>query len=141
MNVVIEFQSLDAIYRYDTLKKDVSSIKVDGDITKMVIIDDELYFHIKNAGLYKLVNGQQLLVNDSQLIKESILINLYNINKNRVRRQYMYISLCVCERERRRLSYKYHIYRINDYTRVFNDCEIMHWSNGSNKKAKVDQNP
>ena len=80
LNNDVYFQSLDAIYRYDTLKKDVSSIKVDGDITKMVIIDDELYFHIKNAGLYKLVNGQQLLVNDSQLIKESILINLYKIN-------------------------------------------------------------
>jgi DNA-binding CsgD family transcriptional regulator/ligand-binding sensor domain-containing protein len=76
----IIFQSLDAIYMYDTQNKRVNTIKAEGEITKMVIVDKELYFHVKNSGLYKLINGQKVLINDSRVIKSCTLINIYSIN-------------------------------------------------------------
>jgi ligand-binding sensor domain-containing protein/DNA-binding CsgD family transcriptional regulator len=76
----IIFQSLDAVYMYDTLKGKTISISGDGEITKMVVVDNELYFHTKNLGLFKLVNGKKRLLNDSQIIRNSTLINIYNID-------------------------------------------------------------
>jgi len=76
----IIFQSLDAIYILDSDHELKNKIKGIGEITKMVILDNELYFHEKNAGLYKLSNGQKTLLNNSKILKASTLINVYEIN-------------------------------------------------------------
>lgn len=75
------FQSLDAIYMYDIQNDEISIIRAKGEITKMVILNNELYYHIKNEGLFKLVNGQEVLLNDSNIVKNSTLINVYTINE------------------------------------------------------------
>lgn len=76
----IIFQSLDAIYMYDSQTNRISAVKGNGEITKMVVVDEELYYHEKNAGVFKLLNGNKILVNDSSVLKESTLINMYKIN-------------------------------------------------------------
>jgi len=75
----IIFQSLDAIYMFNQNDDSMTSLKGSGEITKMVILDNELFFHEKKAGLFKLINGQKVLLNSSEVLKESTLINVYKI--------------------------------------------------------------
>ncbi len=77
----IIFQSLDAIYMYNSKTGTINSIIANGEITKMVVLDKEIYFHSKNEGLFQLVNGKKQLLNDSEIIKKSTLINIYKINE------------------------------------------------------------
>jgi ligand-binding sensor domain-containing protein len=76
----IIFQSLDAIYMYNQEDNSMMSFEGNGEITKMVILDNELYFHEKKSGLFKLLNGRKILLNDSKVLKESTLINIYKLN-------------------------------------------------------------
>jgi len=76
----VVFQSLDAIYFYNTSTEKITNLEVDGEITKMVVINQVIYFHVKNIGLFKLINGQQKLINDSDVFKSSTLINIYELN-------------------------------------------------------------
>lgn len=78
-NYVI-FQSLDAIYIYNLKKKSFEIISPENEITKMIVKNNVLYYHIKNHGLYKQVNGEKLIVNTSPLFKSAILIDLYEID-------------------------------------------------------------
>lgn len=79
-NNYIIFQSLDAIYMYHIEKKEFEIFPSKTKYTKMVIKDNVLYYHEKDQGLFKLINGVQVPVNTTTLIKKSILINLYTID-------------------------------------------------------------
>ncbi|NBC58798.1 MAG: hypothetical protein GVY05_11015 [Bacteroidetes bacterium] len=78
-NYVI-FQSLDAIYIYNLIKKSFEIISPKNEITKMVVKDDVLYYHVKNNGLYKQVNGEKIIVNTTPFFKNIVLIDLYQLN-------------------------------------------------------------
>ena len=78
-NNYLVFQSLDAIYLYHLKNKTFDVITPDEEITKMIVKNNILYYHIKNRGLFKQVNGEEIAVNTSSIFKTSILINLYNI--------------------------------------------------------------
>ena len=61
------FQSLDAIYLYHLKNKVFEAITPDEEITKMVVKNNILYYHIKNRGLFKQVNGEEIAVNTSPI--------------------------------------------------------------------------
>jgi DNA-binding CsgD family transcriptional regulator/ligand-binding sensor domain-containing protein len=79
-NNYIIFQSLDAIYMYHIDNKDFEIFPAKTEYTKMVIKENVLYYHEKNRGLFKLVNGVEVLVNNTEILKNSILINIYGID-------------------------------------------------------------
>lgn len=74
----IVFQSLDNIYSYDTTSQSIKKITVDGSITKMYKLGNDLYFQIMDKGLYKLQDGQSVLVSDHQKFKNHLIVNLYS---------------------------------------------------------------
>ena len=79
-NNYIVFQSLDAIYLYHLIDKSIEIIKPENEITKMVVKNNILYYHIKHRGLFKQVNGEEIAVNTTDEFKNSILINLYELD-------------------------------------------------------------
>lgn len=81
-NKYIIFQSLDAIYMYHVDNEDFEIFVSKTEFTKMVIHNNELYYHEKDRGLFKLINGIEVPVNNSELFKNSILINIYEIGDN-----------------------------------------------------------
>ncbi|RRO11917.1 helix-turn-helix and ligand-binding sensor domain-containing protein [Flavobacteriaceae bacterium 14752] len=80
LNDYVLFQSLNSIYMYDTINKDFEVISADNGITKLVVLDNIMYYHKKHEGIFKQINGKEIQVNTSNAIKNSILINLYKIN-------------------------------------------------------------
>jgi DNA-binding CsgD family transcriptional regulator/ligand-binding sensor domain-containing protein len=76
----IVFQSLDAIYIYNIQSKEFKILRAETEFTKMVIKNNVLYYHEKRKGLFKLLNGTNVPINTTDLLKSSILINLYTIN-------------------------------------------------------------
>ena len=76
----ILFQSLDAIFIYNTVNGKVISIESDYGITKMMEVDDVIYFSKPRKGIYKIRDGQALLVSDHQLFRENLVLNIYSID-------------------------------------------------------------
>ena len=74
----IVFQSLDNIYSYDTTSRSIKKISIEGSITKMYKLGNDLYFQIMANGLYKLQDGQPVLVSDHQIFKDHLIVNLYS---------------------------------------------------------------
>ena len=74
----IVFQSLDNIYSYDTTSRSIKKISIEGSITKMYKLGNDLYFQIMAKGLYKLQDGQPVLVSDHQIFKDHLIVNLYS---------------------------------------------------------------
>lgn len=85
----IVFQSLNSIYLYNTTNKKFKHIKSAYGINKMVILDNILYYHKINEGVFKQVNGKEIAVNTTPLFQKGLLINLYKI-KNEIYGQLQY---------------------------------------------------
>lgn len=80
INEYVVFQSLDAIYLYHLETKEFKIISTPSEFTKIVELNNILYYHKKNEGLFKLINGKEEVVNTSDVFKKSILINMYTID-------------------------------------------------------------
>lgn len=75
------FQSLDHIYTYHTDDKTVNKISIEGSISKMFKLESNLYFQIVNKGLFKIEDGNPLLVSDHALFATNLITNLYTYKK------------------------------------------------------------
>lgn len=82
INEYIVFQSLDAIYLYNLDTEDFEVISSKSEITKIVELNNILYYHKKNEGLFKLINGKEEAVNTTDIFKNSTLINMYTIDNH-----------------------------------------------------------
>lgn len=80
INQLIAFQSLNSIYLYNTSSNSFDVIESEYGIHKMILINNILYYHKINEGIFKLVNGREEAVNNSEAIKDNFVINIYNIN-------------------------------------------------------------
>lgn len=76
----IVFQSLDAIYIYNLKNKTFEIIRAKKGFTKMVVVDNILYFHKSDEGIFKMVNGKEILVNSNEIFKKCTLVNIYKID-------------------------------------------------------------
>ncbi|SDG38015.1 triple tyrosine motif-containing protein [Psychroflexus sediminis] len=73
----IIFQSLDNLYTFHIENKSLKKISIDGAITKIYKVDGDLFFQIVNKGLFKIEDGEPVLVSDHYLFREHAIINLY----------------------------------------------------------------
>ena len=71
------FQSLKRIYIYNVNDGSVSSIESRSTINKMFLVDDTIYFHRLEEGLFKIESGKDLLVSNEPLIQNDEVINVF----------------------------------------------------------------
>ncbi|MCB0382767.1 MAG: LuxR family transcriptional regulator, partial [Psychroserpens sp.] len=76
----ILFQSLNRIYSYNKSDKSFRIIDSKTRLTKMVKVDNDIYFQKLNDGIYKIENGKGKLINDSNVLKDNIIVNIYDHN-------------------------------------------------------------
>lgn len=74
----ILFQSLNRIYIYNQNSKTYSFIESITGISKMFEVNKTIYFQKNKVGLFKIENGNAILVSDNQIFKENILVNIFN---------------------------------------------------------------
>ncbi|MEN3323684.1 triple tyrosine motif-containing protein [Mariniflexile soesokkakense] len=76
----ILFQSLNRIYIYNTQTQDYSIIESSTTIYKMFKIDKSIYFQKVKDGVYEIENGKSKLVSSNSILKENLLVNIFNHN-------------------------------------------------------------
>lgn len=73
------FQSLDRILVFNIATNEIKSIEADHTITKIFKLGDEIYFQVFNEGLYSVENGEKILVDSSDVAKNSRIISLFKV--------------------------------------------------------------
>jgi len=76
----ILFQSLNNIYIYDTATDSFKTISSRTNLPKMCKVDGSIYFQKMDDGIYKIENGEPILITNDQIIKDNIVVNIYNHN-------------------------------------------------------------
>ena len=76
----ILFQSLNRIYSYNRIDQSFKIIDSETKLTKMIKVEDAIYFQKLNDGIYKIENGKGRLVNDDNLVKENTIVNIFDHN-------------------------------------------------------------
>lgn len=78
----ILFQSLKRIYIYNKTTKSYTFIDSDTTIYKMFKVDGIIYFQKTKEGLYKIDKGTSKLVSNASVLKNSLLVNVFNHKNN-----------------------------------------------------------
>ncbi len=73
----ILFQSLKRIYIYDKSTQSYSIIESDTTIYKLFKVGGSIYFQKTKDGLYKIENGNSILISDSPILKDNLLVSVY----------------------------------------------------------------
>ncbi len=74
------FQSFESIYIYNTKNNTVNTITSDTRINKIFKTDDTIYFQKLKEGIFKIENGNPVLLIDNAVINNLEIINIYNIS-------------------------------------------------------------
>lgn len=77
----ILFQSLHRIYIYDTIDESFSSINSNTNLPKVFKVDGSIYFQKMNDGIYKIENGNPVLISKDPILQNNILVNIFSVNK------------------------------------------------------------
>ena len=80
----ILFQSLYRIYIYNISNKSFKIINSKTNLPKVFKVDKSIYFQIMNEGLYEIENGKPVLISDNIIFKESILVNMFLNEENKL---------------------------------------------------------
>jgi len=78
------FQSLYRIYIYNTIDKTFKIITSKTRIPKVFKVDNSIYFQKINEGVFKIENGNPVLVSNHELFKNKILVNIFVLNKKKL---------------------------------------------------------
>jgi len=78
------FQSLYRIYIYNTIDKTFKIITSKTRIPKVFKVDNSIYFQKMNEGVFKIENGNPVLVSNHELFKNKILVNIFVLNKKKL---------------------------------------------------------
>ncbi len=73
----ILFQSQRRIYFYNTLNDNFKIINSKNTITKIFNVDNTIYYHVTNEGLYKIEQGKPKLIITNVDLKEDRIINIF----------------------------------------------------------------
>lgn len=76
----ILFQSLKRIYIYNTKQDKYSIIESNTTIYKMFKVNGTIYFQRTKDGVYKIENGQSILVSNDPELHENLLVNMFDLN-------------------------------------------------------------
>jgi DNA-binding CsgD family transcriptional regulator len=78
----IVFQSLNRIYSYSTTTKLFNILESETTLTKMVKVDNTVYFQKLNQGVFKIENGKEKLFSDHDILKSNRIINIFDFGKS-----------------------------------------------------------
>lgn len=73
----ILFQSLHRIYIYNTELQTFNIIRSSTQLPKAFKVGDGIYFQKVDQGIYKIENGQPVLISDHPILKKNILVNIF----------------------------------------------------------------
>ncbi|SNR69575.1 helix-turn-helix and ligand-binding sensor domain-containing protein [Lutibacter flavus] len=76
----ILFQSLNRIYIYNTVNKSFNIINSKTRLPKVFKVDKSIYFQKINEGVFKIENGEPVLVSDHTILKNNILVNVFKVD-------------------------------------------------------------
>lgn len=76
------FQSLDRILVFNTETNEIKSIEADHTISKIFNLAGEIYFQVFEEGLYSVENGEKILVDTSDIAKNSRIISLFKVDNS-----------------------------------------------------------
>ena len=74
----ILFQSLNNIYIYDTVDESFETINSKTNLPKIYKVDGSIYFQRMQDGIYKIENGEPILITNDQIIKNNIVVNIFD---------------------------------------------------------------
>lgn len=77
----ILFQSLNQIYIYNTIDDSFNIITSKTKLSKVFLVENTIYFQSVNDGIYKIENGNEVLVSSHPLFQQNLLVNIFFINK------------------------------------------------------------
>ena len=77
------FQSLNRIYAYNAKTQSFNIIDSDSVLTKMVKLENEVYFQKLNQGIFKISNGKEQLISNDEVLMENYLVNIFRL-KNKL---------------------------------------------------------
>lgn len=77
----IIFQSFDRIYIYDTKTEAFNIISESPTIIKSFVVNNAIYFHVINKGLYEIEKGKSKLISDDPVFLNNKIVNLFFINE------------------------------------------------------------
>jgi AraC family chitin signaling transcriptional activator len=72
------FQSLESIYIYNTADESYRVLNSDSRINKMFKAKETIYFQNSGVGIFKIVNGKEVLVISSNRIENREVVNIYD---------------------------------------------------------------
>ncbi len=78
------FQSLQRIYLYNIKTQAYKIIPSSSKIVKMVKVNDTIYFQKQGIGVFKIENGEAVLVSNHAILKNNDLVNIYLKDKKLV---------------------------------------------------------
>ena len=74
----VVFQSLQAIYFYDTVNHSFKIVQSETKITKAFSVEKDIYFQRSDRGIYKIENGIARLFSDDPVLKENNIIHMFS---------------------------------------------------------------
>lgn len=78
----ILFQSLNRIYVFDSENNSYKIINSKHTITKMFKVNGSIYYQSVDEGVFKVENGTPRLICDDEIIKQNVLVNIFNHDGN-----------------------------------------------------------
>jgi DNA-binding CsgD family transcriptional regulator/ligand-binding sensor domain-containing protein len=75
------FQSLRRIYIYNTKDASFKIINSKTQLPKVFMVDGSIYFQKLDEGVFKIENGNAILISNDPILKQNILVNIIKINK------------------------------------------------------------
>ena len=80
MEVARRRKSLDRIYIYDTNEDKVQIISPNGKITRLFLVNENLFFQVKGEGLYSIEKGEAIPYIENDILKYGRLIDIFKFN-------------------------------------------------------------
>jgi DNA-binding CsgD family transcriptional regulator len=77
----ILFQSLNQIYIYNTIDDSFKIITSKTNLSRVFLVENTIYFQSVNDGIYKIENGNEVLVSNLELLQQNLLVNIFLIEK------------------------------------------------------------
>jgi len=74
------FQSLERIYIYNSSDKSVKVIESRSTKAHLFNFQGTIFFHSTNKGLFKIENGESILVTEDAIFKESMVLGIFSID-------------------------------------------------------------
>lgn len=78
------FQSLKRIYIYDTEQETFKIIDSESVLEKIFKVENTIYYQKINDGLYKIENGEEVLVSQEMPLRNNIIVDIYRIEETLV---------------------------------------------------------